>query len=171
MAKVAINQIVQGISGSIGGLVFRQMPNGSTYVSAKHDFSKRKFSQGQKTHQSRFREAVAYARAASKTQPIYAKLAKGTIQSAYNWALSDWFNPPVIHRIERKGGHIRVEATDNVMVTRVLITIQDEKGRGVAKGTGIKGEGNWWEVTLAEEGKVLAEAWDLAGNMARMEAG
>jgi hypothetical protein len=76
MAKVQNNDVVLGLSGSLGNLVFRQMPDGSTYVSKKHDFSRRKFSQGQKDHQSRFRWAVAYARQAARSQPIYAKLVK-----------------------------------------------------------------------------------------------
>ncbi len=104
MAKANKNAIVLGLSGSIGDLVFRQMPDGSTRVSRKPDFSRRVFSQGQKDHQSRFQQAAAYARQAAKTQPIYAELARGTAKSAYNVALSDWFNPPVIHRIERREG-------------------------------------------------------------------
>ena len=62
MAKANKNAIVLGLSGSIGDLVFRQMPDGSTRVSRKPDFSRRVFSQGQKDHQSRFQQAVAYAR-------------------------------------------------------------------------------------------------------------
>ena len=138
MAKVRKNPIVRGISGGIGNLVFRQMPDGSTYVSAKPDFSHRKFSKGQKEHQSRFQQAVAYAREAAKTQPIYAKLAESTIMSAYNFALSDWFNPPVIHAIERKDGRIRVEASDNVMVTKVQVIILDEEGKVAEKGEAVK---------------------------------
>jgi len=56
-------------------------------------------------------------------------LAAGTIKSPYNWALSDWFNPPVIHTIERKDKFIRVEASYNVMVAKVRITILDAERR------------------------------------------
>ena len=105
MAKASKNAIVQGLSGSIGDMVFRQMSDGSTRVSRKPDFSRRVFSQGQKDHQSRFRKQQTYAREAAKTQPIYAELARGTAKSAYNVALSDWFNPPVIQHIERKKEH------------------------------------------------------------------
>ena len=61
--------------------------------------------------------------------------------SAYNFALSDWFNPPVIHAIERRDGRIRVEASDNVMVTRVQVTILDEEGKVVEKGKAVKADG------------------------------
>ena len=167
MAKVSRNPVIQGISGAVGNLVFRQMPDGSTYVSTKPDFSHRKFSEGQKEHQSRFQRAVAYAREAAKSQPIYGELAAGTIKSAYNFALSDWFNPPVIHCVERRDRLIRVEASDNVMVTRVVVTILDGDGNVIEKGKAAKVDERWWEYAAGIEGKVAAEAWDLAGNVVR----
>ena len=169
MAKVKKNPIVRGISGKIGNLVFRPMPNGETYVSSVPNFDKRKFSKGQKQHQSRFQLAVAYAREAAKTQPIYTKLAEGTVMSAYNFALSDWFNPPVIHTVERKDGRVRVQASDNVMVVKVVVTVLDEEGKVMKKKESVKTEGDWWEVDLVGDGKVVAEAWDLAGNVGKGE--
>jgi hypothetical protein len=169
MAKVESNPIVRGISGKIGNLVFRPMPNGETYVSSVPNFDKRKFSKGQKDHQGRFKLAVAYAREASKTQPIYAKLAEGTVMSAYNFALSDWFNPPVIHTVERKDGRVRVQASDNVMVVKVVVTVLDEEGKVVEKKDAVQTEKDWWEVDLAGDGKIVVEARDLAGNVGRGE--
>ena len=171
MAKVEDNVVVRGLSGTIGNVVLQHMPDGNTYVRSRPDFSHRKFSKGQKQHQSRFQEAVAYARDAAKSQPIYAKLAAGTIMSAYNFALSDWFNPPVIHAIERRDGRIRVEASDNVMVTRVQVTVLDEKGKVVEKGKAVKADERWWEYVTSADGKVMAEAWDLAGNVGRKDEG
>jgi len=171
MAKARKNAIVLGLSGSIGDLVFRQMPDGSTRVSRKPDFSRRVFSQGQKDHQSRFQQAAAYAREAAKTQPIYAELASGTAKSAYNVALSDWFNPPVIQRIERKGGLIRVAASDNVMVTEVQVRIVDGEGnvleRGQAEQVDLKNNPEWWEYLSSAEGTIEATAQDLAGNQTK----
>jgi hypothetical protein len=166
MAKVANNVIVRDLSGSIGNLVFRQMKDGSTWVSAMPDFSHRKFSTGQKAHQRRFKEATSYARGAAKAQPLYAELARGTTKNAYNIALSDWFNPPVIHRIEQRDGRISVEASDNVLVTRVRITVLDEEGKMLEQGEAVQhgSKTGWWEFNLHSEGKLVAEAWDLAGN-------
>jgi hypothetical protein len=170
MAKVKNNPVVEGISGSVGGMVFRQLPGGETWVSGKPDFSRRKFSEGQKNHQSRFKEAVAYAREAAKTHPIYAQLAAGTVKSPYNWALSDWFNPPVIHTIERKDKLIRVEASDNVMVKKVQVTILDAEGKVLEQGEAIQIKGSeWWEYASLKEGNAVAEAWDLAGNGVKKE--
>ena len=164
MAKIKKNAIMQGLSGSVGGLVFRQMSDGSIRVSAKPDFSHRKFSQGQKDHQSRFKQAVAYAREAAKTQPIYAELAQGTTKNAYNWALSDWFNPPVIHRIERIESRIRVDARDNVLVTRVRVTIVNADGEVLESGDASQVDTDWWEYPVSTEGIIEAVAWDMAGN-------
>jgi hypothetical protein len=167
MAKVRNNVILEGLSGSIGNLVFRQMPDGGTRVSAKPDFSQRVFSQEQKDHQDRFKQAVAYAREAAKTQPIYAELAEGTTKNAYNIALSDWFNPPVIHEVERKGGRLRVWASDNVRVTDVGVKIVDESGRLLEGGQAGQVDAEWWEYVskvAKVEGKVEVTARDLAGN-------
>jgi hypothetical protein len=49
-------------------------------------------------------------------------------------AQSDWFNPPVIHQVQRRDGRILVEASDNVMVTKVVITILDEQVKVIEKG-------------------------------------
>ena len=170
MAKVAKNVIVRGMSGSIGNLVFRQMKDGSTWVSITPDFSHRKFSKGQKSHQSRFKEAASYARAAAKVQHLYAELAKGTTKNAYNIALSDWFNPPVIHRVERREGLILIDATDNVLVTRVRVTVLDKQGKTLEQGEAVQqgSKAGWWEYVAHSEGKVVAEAWDLAGNRTRL---
>lgn len=164
MAKVINNPVVRGISGGIGNVVFRQMPNGETWVSGKQNFDKRKFSKGQKEHQSRFQRAAAYAREAAKTQSVYAQLAAGTVKSPYNWALSDWFHPPVIHSIERKDGKIRVHATDNVLVSKVVVRVLDAEGNVIEKGEARQIESSEWEYVCEAVGKVMAEAWDLAGN-------
>ena len=169
MAKVVDNLVMEGTRGKIGNVVFRLMPNGETWISKNYDFSNRKFSRAQKSHQSRFQEAAAYAKGAAKKYPIYAQLAKGTVKSPYNWALSDWFNPPVVHQIERTKGRIRVRSTDNVMVTKVQVTILDEAGEIREKGEATKGQGDWWDYVPGAEGRILAEAWDLAGNVTRSE--
>ena len=78
MAKVQSNIIVRGVSGKVGNqLVFRHMRDGRTILATVPDFSKRKLSRDQKTHHERFKEAAAYARVASRKEPIYTELAEG----------------------------------------------------------------------------------------------
>jgi hypothetical protein len=171
MAKVKHNILTQGLSGRVGDkLVFRQMRDGRTIVCARPGFSNRVWSEDQLTHHNRFRQAAAYARAASKTNPLYTELARGTAKNAYNIALSDWFNPPVIHTMDRQGGRIRVEATDNVLVDKVQVTILDEEGKTLEQGQAVHTGGSWWEYVTATEGRVRVEAWDLAGNVTKQEA-
>jgi len=168
MAKAKMNELIKALSGQIGGLVIRPMPDGSVSVSMAPNFSRRKFSPGQTQHQKRFREAAAYAHEAAKTQPIYAQLAEGTMKTAYNFAVSDWFKPPVIHEILQRDGKIFVEASDNVMVAKVVVTVLDAQGTVLETGEAISGEGNWWEYVPQTTGKTItAEAWDLAGNVTK----
>jgi hypothetical protein len=91
------------------------------------------------------------------------------MKTAYNFALSDWFKPPVINQIERREGCIRVKATDNSAVARVRVTLLDEQGNTVEKGEGIRGEGDWRKLSSPIPGKtILAEAWDLPGHVTKL---
>jgi hypothetical protein len=164
------NELIKTLSGALGGLVFRPMPDGSVVVSTPPHYGRhRKYSQGQKDHQRRFKEAASYARYAAKTQPIYAELAAGTMKTPYNIALSDWFNQPIVKQIVRREGEIFVEASDNVMVTRVQVTLLDEEGKVLEKGEATRGEGDWWEYASTLEGTtVMAEAWDLPGHVSKL---
>ncbi len=170
MAKVKRNPIMRGVQGSIGGLVFREMPGGETWVSGTPNFDKRKFSQGQKSHQSRFQEAAAYAREAAKREPIYAELAAGTVKSPYNFALSDWFHPPVIHEVIREAGLVRVRASDNIKVARVRVSALGENGKVTERREAVQVDSpstrftsGWWECAC-DGMNVKVEVWDLAGN-------
>jgi hypothetical protein len=168
MVKVTLNQLLEMLQGGIGDLVFRQMPDGTIIISGTPRHNKRKTTKKQKAHRERFREAAKHAKWAARKYPIYAELAKGTWRFPYNFALSDWFNPPVIHRIKRQKGHILVEATDNIMVAKVRVTILDGEGKVIEKGEGTKRKGNWWEFVPKMDGRsILAEAWDLAENVTK----
>lgn len=169
MAKAANNMVLRGVRGKLGDIVVRQMRDGSIRLSAMPDFSNRKLSTRQKCHHERFKQAAAYARKAAQMEPAYAALAQGTMKNAYNIALSDWFHPPVIECIERRGEMILVEAGDNVMVANVRVQILDEKGEVLEQGFAIQRDPElcpeWWEYASHSKcGTILAEAWDLAGN-------
>ena len=170
MPRVTFEGLVRGIRGKVGDLIYRLMPDGTTVVSRVSGKKRRRFSQKQKAHQSRFSESAAYAQEAAEDEPIYAELAAATVmRTAYNFALSDWWHAPVIHRIQRHEGRILVEATDNVMVARVQVTVLDGEGNVLEKGDAAKGTGDWWEFPYrseAEGKKIVAQAWDLPRNLA-----
>jgi hypothetical protein len=168
MAKVTLNQLLEMLQGGIGGLVFRQMPDGTIIISGAPRYHRRKSTQKQKAHQERFKEAAKTASWLAHQHPIYAELAEGTWKSPFNFALSDLWHPPVIHRIERRKGRIRVDATDNIMVAKVRVTILDGEGKMIERGEARRSKGNWWTFTPQMEGKtILAEAWDLARNVTK----
>ncbi len=177
MPKVLFHGSIEGFRGKIGNLIFRRLPDGSTVVTQappkknkrQKKRAKEKRSPSQKAHNERFSDSSSYARWASRQNPIYAELAAADpMRNAYNFAISDWFKPPVIQRVERRGKHIRVEATDNIQVARVRVTLLDEEGKVLEKGECTKGKGNWWTFTPSATGHtIVAEAWDLPRNVTK----
>lgn len=170
MAKIVDNAVIEGLSGKLGNqIVFRRLRDGRTIVCKKPDFSTRKLSDDQKEHHRRFKNASAYARSASRSNPVYARLAEGTMKNAYNVALGDWFHPPAIHRLGRYGAAVRIWATDDVQVSGVQVLVLDEKGEVLEQGEAVQGRGDWWEYLPRAAGKILVEARDLPGNKVRRE--
>ena len=165
--KVTFKEPIKALRGKIDGLVFRQMKDGTVIVSRAPGRTRRKPSQAQINSRQLFRAASAYAKAA-QGQPCYRELAKMKGLTAYNVALSDRRRPPVIHQIQHTDGRILVQASDNVMVTKVQVMVLDEQGEVVEGGEGIRSEGDWWEYLPNVAGKTItATAWDLAGNVTK----
>ncbi len=166
MAKVKSNVLVRGLSGKFADqVVFRHMKDGRTVVADIPDFSSRVLSPDQKEHHERFKQAAAYARAASKSEPLYAKLAAGTAKNAYNIAFGDWFNPPVIQSVDIADGVIRIVAHDDVRVVGVRVTILNGEGKVLEQGEAVLLDGDQWEYAPTATGKVVVEARDMAGNV------
>jgi hypothetical protein len=174
MAKITFNQLLDVIRGGIGNLVMRQRPDGTIILSGAPQVNKRKTTPKQKAHRERVKLAAHYAKRADDIYPIYARLAKdgnGKWLSPYNMAFKDYMKPPVIHCIEGGDGCIRVQASDNIGVTRLRVTILDEAGAVLDRGEGTRCEGDWWQfITPARGQTVIAEAWDLPENVAKLEA-
>jgi hypothetical protein len=176
MAEVVDNLLFRGTSGLIGGqFVLRRLMDGRTVICKKPNFSTRKMSKEQKSHQQRFKEAAAYAKYMAKREPIYAEMAAGTMKNAYNVALGDWFNPPVIHKVERQGELIRIEASDDVRVVSVKVKIMNAEGAVLEQGEAQQVEKRWWSYApqgpLEGGATVAVEASDLARNVVRVENG
>ena len=178
MTRVILNGTVKGFRGKIGNLIFRQLPDGTTIMSQgqskknsrQKERAKEKRSPAQKAHNNRFQDAVFYARAAARTEPVYAELAAVTpMWTAYNHALHDWFHAPEIGCLAQEPGYILVEATDDVRVTRVKVTMLDGEGSKLETGEAVRTEGDWWVFVSPAVGKtVIAEAWDLPGNVTKL---
>ena len=166
MAKIKKNDLIlSGLSGTLGNLVFSQMPDGSTRVSAAPSYRGRKRTPGERANQNRFKYRSAWAKAASRDYPIYAELARDMpMINAYNLALSDCAHPPVIHCVERKEGVIRVQASDNIFVEGVHVWIRDENGNALEQGEATRVDTEWWEYPSTREGTIEVEARDLPCN-------
>jgi hypothetical protein len=170
MAIIELNQLLEVIRGSIGKMVVRRRPDGTLILSGAPAYRKGKGSAKQKDHRQRVKEAARYAKWADDRYPIYAEVAQKSDKwlSPYNIAFSDWFEAPVIHRLERREGCMLVEVSDNVMVARVQVTVFDEDGTILERGEAARGQENWWEFATPFQGKkVVAEAADLAQNVTR----
>ena len=178
MTRVTLHGTVKSLRGKTGNLVFRELPDGTTVMSSgqpkmnrrqKRRANERR-SARQKEHNSRFQEAVFYARPAAKTEPLYAELAAVTpTWTAYNHAMHDWFHAPQIGCLAQEDGYILVEASDDVLVTRMKVTILDNEGCVLETGEAVRGEGDWWEFVSPAVGKtVIAEARDLPGNVTKL---
>ncbi len=174
MAKLTNNAVISGLSGSLGKDHYaRHRKDGRTIISRKPDFSNRQFSEAQIEVQSGMKAASAYARVACKVNPIYAMLAKKKakkkVRNAYNVAVGDWFNAPEIDRIEWHDGHIRVLASDDVLVTKVTVTILNEAGQRLEQAEAHSSQGILWDYQAMHRGLVRVEAWDFPSNVTRQE--
>jgi hypothetical protein len=170
MAKATLSKLIESLRGKVGDFVFREMPNGSIVVSLAPK-KKQKASPGQQAYRHGvFTDRVAWAKWAYKNYPIYEELAADLpMINAYNLALKDISHPPVIHCVVRKGGRIRVHASDEIMVAGVQVTVRDEKGKRLETGDAKQVKKDWWEYVPRNKGRVTACARDLPGNKTRME--
>jgi hypothetical protein len=100
MAIVKRNSALEGLSGTVGELVFRV--RGETTIVARKPVRKKRegpLAPGQEKTVSRFREAVAFAREA-RTRPAFrslSRLLRGF--SPYHLAIQDFLSEPVIEDV------------------------------------------------------------------------
>ena len=178
MAKVFDNIVLSGLTGSLGGkLVLRRGRGGQTIVSKKPVFAAdREFSDAQKAHQQAFREATAYAKA-NKNENIYLERAGQTGQVPYNLAVRDWFHKPQITALDVTGWNggagqaIRIQAVDDVRISRVSVVITDGNGTVLEQGHAHPGDASWWTyMTTKPAGgnrRLEVTALDFPGNIAK----
>ncbi len=184
MAIVETNIVLRGVSGKIGDqLVLKHYKkSGRTVLSAKPTFGERRvFSAAQKSRQEAFREAVGYARRASKTEAIYGERARASGRTAYHIALADWLDAPEIEAVSlstwsgQVGESIHVQAVDDVKVTRVTVVIRDEQDRVLEQGEARQASERKWVYTTTGEARgqarVVVTAMDLPGHTAEVTVG
>jgi hypothetical protein len=121
MAIVKRNSALEGISGTVGDLVFRV--RGDTTIVARKPVRKKRdgpLAPGQEKTVSRFREAVAFAREA-RTRPAFrslSRLLRGF--SPYHLAIQDFLSEPVIEDV--------VEESVEPARTILMVTVSERIG-------------------------------------------
>lgn len=94
MAKIILNPIVQSAKGKMGNIVFRRAHTGEMTITNLPDMSKVKWSKAHKAHRQRFKQAVAYAKAAMaelRVRAVYEKMATKKSKRPFDMAVSDYF--------------------------------------------------------------------------------
>ena len=94
MAKITLHPMVQSAQGKMGNAVFRRSHTGEMTLIKLADMSRVKWSEAQQTHRQRFKEAVAYAKAAiavPEVRAIYEKSATEQHKRPFDLAVSDYF--------------------------------------------------------------------------------
>src|SRR5262245_558586 len=94
MAKVILSPLVKDIRGQLGDFVFRRSRSGKLFMYNKPDMSRVKWTKAQKEQRQRFKEAVAYAKAALADPKIRAKYEKRAARQnkrPRDLAISDYF--------------------------------------------------------------------------------
>ncbi|MBC7447567.1 MAG: hypothetical protein H7330_05855 [Hymenobacteraceae bacterium] len=181
MARAA-NAFTQGISGKVGGVVFRQQADGSpAVIAAAPKPQDRKPRRREAENQQRFKEAVAFGNLVKRDRelrPRYAARQTAKLRSPYHVALADARNPPRVEDYAAPllplapGQTIRVRATDDFEVMRVRVQLEAPDGTLLEEGEAVASDAatpaGWWHYAVrgavgAGSG-LVATAVDRPGN-------
>ncbi|ADQ80641.1 hypothetical protein Palpr_2509 [Paludibacter propionicigenes WB4] len=186
MARSKSNIVIEGLSGKIGNLVFRRRKkDGKVFVSAAPSPHKVAPTEAKKKVNDRFQQAVMYGKsvvANPDLKSLYAQKTSGG-QTAFNVAVADYLNAPTIEEIDlsnytgQVGSVIRVKATDNFKVARVLVTIKGANGVLLESDEAVEDIENefYWTYTATEQNslpggtRVTVIASDLPQNKTTLE--
>jgi len=178
MGFVKDNYVTTGASGNVGNLwSFRQRAGRTVLAKQRGANSKPPTAKGLAI-QSRFKTSVDYALNAMKDPAIKAAYAAAAPRgvSAFNLALGDAAQSPVVNRIDSTKYHgavgdtIEIDATDNFKVTGVVVTIDNAAGALIETGNAVMLENENWQYTATVANaalagsKITAVASDLPAN-------
>jgi hypothetical protein len=95
MAKITFNTLVNSIRGKVDNAVIRLTPSGTLALCKMPDMSNVEWSDAQRAHRQRFKEAIALAKEAiadPKVRAKYERAAKKQGKRAFDVAVSDFYN-------------------------------------------------------------------------------
>lgn len=186
MAYVKANIFTKGASGTVGDMMNFRVRKGKTVIAVKRGPNTKPPTEEQQETNERFIVASLYAQYAMKDPAIkalYQKAAKGG-QTAYNVALRDAMNPPVVDDLDISGYKgtvgdlIAIKARDVITPKSVTVVISSQTGTVLEQGNAVintKDRRFWiYTVTAANAAltgtRVAVTATDLPGNITRKES-
>lgn len=184
MVKLRKNLFLEGLIGAVNKQIVLKQYGKRTVISSYPDMSRVVKTEKQKKENSRFREAVAYAKT-QMADPVakaeYQARTKG-LQKAFNVAIADFYNPPEIKKVDlslwqgKEGDTIYIHAIDDFRVEKVTVEISDRDGTVLETALARKISAVKWECRLQQEytgaGILLIKvsARDRPGNVAVWES-
>ena len=93
MPKARLKPIFEEIQGTIFDVVLKRTTQGRLIVTKRPDMSNVKWSKAQKKYRERFKQAIAYAKAAMadpKVRKVYEKMAAKENRQPFRVAVSDY---------------------------------------------------------------------------------
>jgi hypothetical protein len=182
MAKIDDNLFLLGARGMVGNQMVFRIRKGNIILSKRPRRTKNQ-TDAQIAHALRFKEATIYAKAAltdEDTRKAYSERAQNSEDalSAYNVAVADYLNSPVIRKVNlegysgQSGEGIVVSATDDFQVKEVSVEIRQSDDTLVEKGTALaESNGLDWKYTTQSVNASLAGSMvivrvsDIPGNV------
>ena len=185
MAKVRLNPILEQLRGRVGELVFKRY-GGRVIVARKPDFEGQEWSEAQKAHRERFRQAALYGKmvmADAETKAIYEEAAKARGKPVFSLTVADFFNAPTIDEVDLSsytgsvGDEIVIVARDDFGVAEVGVSLADGDGNPIESGEAVEspaGSGRWVYAASAAVGagttvRIAVTAADRPGGTAEAE--
>jgi hypothetical protein len=174
--------VFDGFHGRLNEFIVIQQRNGKPVMCFYPQKKKVKWTENQEKHRKEFKRAVRYARNTLKFPErlaFYQSREHDGI-NAYNLAIADYLHPPVIASIDiRKARNqndylVRVKATDNILVTRVVLRLVDLSGRMEdAEMTRFRKSDLWlYRISAGKLSTIrmfTASAYDFTSNYASMD--
>jgi len=182
MAYVKANIFTKGTSGTVGDMMNFRVRKGKTVIAVKRGPNTKPPTEEQQETNERFINASLFAQGAMKDpviKALYQKAAKGG-QTAYNVALRDAMNPPVIGELNISdyqgavGDLITIKARDVITPKSVTVVIFSQAGTVLEKGDAVinPDDRRFWIYTVTTANaaltgtRVVVTVMDLPGNKA-----
>jgi hypothetical protein len=153
MAVVRMNDLVEGLSGKVGNIIFRTY-RGKTYASSRPR-KRKKQSEQQRSNREKFKLATQYAKSMMNDPDMkayYKRIARQlALPNAYTAAITDYMRKPQINEVNTKkyafksGGEILISARKKnfkLDAVNVIVSSHDNQIIEVDKAK-YNGAGQW----------------------------